>query len=256
MTKKGLPEKVCVLDLEMETVSFQNPEESRLAFVGTQVYSLDNGRYRPCRPHFFFPEDLHELKAFLQSFGGVLIGHNILQFDYAVLRMYFPDELISMTVVDKMVDTLYFLYIRNEGAFEGSLQGLSLDDLAKANFGYGKTIHSKTIPLLWRSGQKEKVFRHNEEDLKLTFKLWWHLIKVCKVLTGVGRSIELTDEDVARLTGERPLTRTRMVMVKNGPPLGIPYPASWFELEKDSVEPYVRMGAPVELTEEEEDAWP
>lgn len=144
--KGGLPEKVCILDLETETISFQAPEECRLAFVGTQVYSLDNDRYHPSRPRLFFPEDLHELEVFLRNFDGIIIGHNILQFDYDVLHMHFPGKLIPAEIVEKTVDTLYFLYARNAGGLEGS--SLSLDDLAKANFGYGKTIYEETIPYL------------------------------------------------------------------------------------------------------------
>lgn len=128
------------------------------------------------------------------------------------------------------------------------------------------------------------------------------LIEERRVITGDGRIIELTEEDVARLTGEKSLAKRQLALVKSGPPVPcppkfedfedpytgaenpywyrwhlaeydteediivfrdwltgetydwFPFPADEFEIEKNSIEPYVRVRPPIEL--KEEDAWP
>jgi hypothetical protein len=126
----GLPKRICILDIETEETKFKSPEKSKLAFVGIKVFTLHNGRYYPHKHEYYLPKQIslcfntenanvsvhkHKcyppnqisvLERFLKEFSGIIIGHNILQFDYRVLR-----SLISLEgVVEKTVDTLAFLY--------------------------------------------------------------------------------------------------------------------------------------------------
>ncbi len=211
------PAKICVLDLETEETKFKNPEESKLALVGVQVLTFHDGRYHSCKYRCFLPHQIEELERFLRSFPGIIIGHNILGFDYRVLR-----PLISLDgVVEKTVDTLAFLYRKNGNQFGG----LSLGNLSKVNFGKGKTLDGKSVSQLWREGKRKKVIDYNKNDCILTKKLWWHLLKKQTVRVKYSVPVKLSydldaierqwlpiDEflrvsrhDISALIGKRPL---------------------------------------------------
>ena len=164
----SLPEKICILDLETEKTSFKRPEKSKLAFVGTLVYTLHNGRYYPGKHIFFLPNQIRELEIFLKNFPGLIIGHNILQFDYRVLR-----PLLCLDgVVEKTVDTLAFLHRKKGGKFGG----ISLGDLSKVNLHKTKTISGKSISEFWRQGKQQEVIDYNKNDCLLTKAIWWQLV--------------------------------------------------------------------------------
>jgi hypothetical protein len=115
------------------------------------------------------PDELKDLAKFLNDFDGIIIGHNILGYDYLVLEQF-----ISLKrVINKSVDTLAFLYHKN-GSRMG---GLALDAVCQTNFRHGKTLKGKAIPLLWKQGEHAAVIRYNENDCKLTMRLWWHLVQ-------------------------------------------------------------------------------
>lgn len=87
-----LPGKVCVLDLETSKLVRCEPEKTALAFVGTLIYELRDGSYHP-GPHWcFLPDELDELEVLLKSFAGVVLGHNIINFDYEVLKPHISLE--------------------------------------------------------------------------------------------------------------------------------------------------------------------
>ncbi len=238
------PEKVLVLDLETSKLVRGEPQATPLAFVGTMTYELRDARYRPGPHRCFLPDELAKLEELLRAFGGVVLGHNILNFDYEVL-----EPRISLEGVrEKTVDTLGFLYEKRSteppefGGAEGSLEGLSLDNLARRNLGRGKAISGKSIPMMWRQGRRDEVIAHNKEDLILTFSLWLHMVEGHTVVLGdrgdfgpygggtVGDRtyepwrIEIFPEDLPRLTGRAPLYNTRVVRISGGPPLEEPPP--------------------------------
>ena len=209
-----LPQKVCILDLETVRTSFKTPEKSVLAFVGVRIYTLHGDRYYPRKHRCFFPYQTKELETFLKDFQGIVIGHNVLNFDYRVLR-----PLISLDgVIEKTVDTLAFLYSKNRKEFSG----LSLDDLGRVNLRKGKTLKGKFVSELWARGRHKQVIAYNNNDCILTKGLWWHLIRKRYVLikrmrwqdefelwyredryTSVLRDISLPE--IPKLTGKEPM---------------------------------------------------
>ncbi len=244
-----LPKKVCVLDLETSKL-VRRPAKPPLAFVGTLIYDLSGRRYHPGVHRCFFPDELGELEKLLRSFKGIVLGHNILRFDYdEVLRSQISLE----GVVEKTVDTLTFLHEKRSteplelGGTDNSLQGLSLDNLAQRNLGRSKTISGRSIPKMWREGRREEVITYNKEDLALTFSLWWWMVTGCTVVLGkrvdfnpygggtVGDRVyeswrvEIFPEDRPRLTGAKPLFNTREVLIIDGPELDEPPPDAWEE---------------------------
>ena len=105
-TSQGYPGKVCILDLETSKLVKGEPEATPLAFVGTMVYELHDGRYRPGPHRCFLTDELGRLEELLRDFEGMVLGHNILNFDYEVLKPHISLE----GVPEKTVDTLGFLY--------------------------------------------------------------------------------------------------------------------------------------------------
>jgi len=194
------------LDLETELTKFKTPEKSKLAFAGIKVYTLHNKRYYPCKHKYYLPNQIAELEKFLKNFPGIIVGHNILQFDYRVLR-----PLISLKdVIKKTIDTLAFLHGKNSNDF----LGLSLDNLSKENLGKGKTLKGKSISELWRKGKHKKVIEYNENDCILTYKLWWHLLNKKYLCLSYYNQFELrhifkkrikvTKNNLLYLVGKRP----------------------------------------------------
>lgn len=253
MVQTGLPHKLCVLDLETEKLVTGEPGKMPLAFVGIMVYTLRAGRYRAGPHRCYFPEDLGELEAFLEDFEGVVLGHNILYFDYDEVLKYH----ISLEgLVERTVDTLAFLHEKRVTRYDPScwpdvfldlglepweaLRGLSLDNLSQRNLGRAKAISGRSIPKLWRQGRREEVIAYNKVDLALTFSLWWWMIKGRTVHVGESKEavfgtvkdpgqIEISEEDQPRLTGEKPLFNSSWVIVTDGPELDPPPPDAFEE---------------------------
>jgi hypothetical protein len=247
MASYYLPKRVCVVDLETSKL-IRRSETPPLAFVGTMIYDLRCGSYHPGPHRCFFPDDLGELEQLLKDFEGIVLGHNILRFDYdAVLRSH-----ISLDrAVEKTVDTLAFLYEKRSteppfsGGTSSSLEGLSLDYLAQKNLGRSKAISGRSIPKLWREGHREEVIAYNKEDLALTFSLWWWMVEGRTVFIREQEKhdpqiidgdriyrpgeVEIFKEDRPRLTGEKPLFNTRIVQIFGGPALEEPPPEASME---------------------------
>lgn len=234
------------MDLETSKLVRGEPKNTPLAFVGTVIYDLRDGRYHPGRHRCFFPDELRELEDLLKDFRGIVLGHNILNFDYEVLK----PRISLRGVPEKTVDTLAFLYEKRAtepmfaGGTEESLEGLSLDNLAQRNLGRGKKegMSGRSVPKLWREGRRDEVIAYNKEDLILTFSLWRHMVEGRTVVVrepGENERyrraiegdrvfepwrVEIFPEDLPRLTGQAPLYNTRVVMIVDGPPLEEPPP--------------------------------
>jgi hypothetical protein len=223
-----LPASACVLDIETEEVDFFFPEEAEVAIVGTITYELKEGHYRAGPYRCFRTEDLPALQQMLDAFPGLIIGHNILGFDYRALRTRLNLE----PFIQKTVDTLLLLFESLGGNIESPegdkriLRGLDLDTLGKLNIGEGKTLKGKSIGQLWRQGREEEVVAYNNADCRITHRLWEHLVTEETVTVGSGRSSRrhpLTEGDLRILRGLEPrftfatwmekLGRDRFIMV-------------------------------------------
>lgn len=129
-----------MLDIETEKAMRGEVSDTPLPFAGVKVYSLDGGRYHASEHRVFLPEDMQTLQSLLCGVEGIVLGHNILRFDYAALGSYISLEGIE----DKTVDTFLFLYERvsagrpESGMLEGWMPNLglvyfSLENLATLN---------------------------------------------------------------------------------------------------------------------------
>jgi len=201
-----LPDQICVLDIETAELIDKKADKElaklKIAVAGVKVYALHEGTYAPQFFKYYLTQQLTELGAFLGSFPGLVIGHNILEFDYKVLRHHMP----LAGIIEKTIDTLYFLCGKNGGV----IKGLSLDNLSLMNFDEGKALSGKSVPEMWRNGKCDEVIRYNEIDCELTQKLWWKMVNDRSVAVNCDEdgncdAITITNEDLPSLTGRKPL---------------------------------------------------
>jgi hypothetical protein len=183
-----LPKVVCALDLETSGPNAIKPDRADLAVVGLKVYTWNEQQqgYLPGPYEHYTPTDFPALQQRLDKFPGPIIGHNLFNFDFLVLRRHLNLE----RVIEKSADTLHLLYELGGGGEDGSLYGL--DKLAKENFGEGKTTKASTIPKLLKEGKLAEVLVYNERDCDLTFRLWWKMVSERHVSTG---EIRYDDDD-------------------------------------------------------------
>src|SRR5260221_7107550 len=204
-----LPKVVCALDLETSGPNAIKPDRADLAVVGLKVYTWDGQQkgYLPGSYEHYAPADFQMLQQRLDALPGPIIGHNIFNFDYLVLRRHLNLE----HIVEKSADTLHFLYEQDGGGEDGSLY--SLDKLAKENLGEGKIVKGSTIPQLLKDGKLAEVLAYNERDCDLTFCIWWKMVSERHVSAGEARDDEgelfeviydLEEKDISVLTCATP----------------------------------------------------
>lgn len=173
-----LPTRVCVLDVETRKTSFKRPESSDIAIVGVMIFQLSGDGYISKGYRSYSSENLQALSRFVKDFDGIIIGHNIFEFDYRVLRQ----RIDLQGVIEKTVDTLAFLWLK-KGRQSG---GLSLRNLSDLNLRGSKGDLSHRVGTIWDNGQRNVVIRYNRNDCRLTMNLWLHLL--------LKRHIHLTHE--------------------------------------------------------------
>jgi len=105
-------------------------------------------------------------KALLETLNkfDVVVGHNVIGFDYLVLAPFDERNLLNQ-ISRKTVDT--FLKIK-----EKTGQFAALNDLGKLNLGLKKTEDSKQIPKMWAAGDKQRVRDYCHNDVKLVKQLY------------------------------------------------------------------------------------
>ncbi len=110
-------------------------------------------------PVFFEEGDVHGL---LDELSGLdlIVGHNLLRFDYPVLAPY-VDYDVTRRLAPKTTDTLLDIY--NKTGIR-----VSLNNLARNNIGFFKSGAAKDMPALWRAGHKDLVKKYCANDVELT----------------------------------------------------------------------------------------
>jgi len=109
----------------------------------------------------YWENDAAALVAELKSADRV-IGFNILNFDYEVLRPYAPKENFrSFRSTDMLQDIYRVLGFR-----------LSLDSIAKATLGTTKTADGLQSVLWYRNGELDKVAEYCKADVDITRRVY------------------------------------------------------------------------------------
>jgi DNA polymerase III epsilon subunit-like protein len=202
LSAEDLPLKILSFDIETSHTSFRHPEKSTLAIAGALEFNLIKSKltYRKGKYRYFLENQMQELSDFLNQFDGIIIGHNLLGFDYRVLEQHIDLK----TVIPKTIDTLALVY--NKHSHQRG--GISLNNLAQENFGKEKTIKGENISAMWNAGQHKEIIEYNENDCVLTKNLWWFMVKNGKIKTSPryfgGEPIFFNDKDYPVLLGKMP----------------------------------------------------
>jgi len=132
----------------------ENCEKLKVSMAGLAINS---------EPVEIFKED--EIKDLLQVLDklGLIVGYNLLEFDYFVLTHYHKKayEKYSPKTLDIMFEIEKEIKRR-----------ISLDALAQVNLGIKKKLDGYEMPRLWRSGNYAAVIEHCRKDVEITRKLY------------------------------------------------------------------------------------
>ncbi|MGD1991692.1 MAG: ribonuclease H-like domain-containing protein [Anaerolineae bacterium] len=104
--------------------------------------------------------DVDRLIADLQA-ADLVVGYNVIRFDYEVLRAYTTDLLRDLPTVDMLVDLHRELGWRPR-----------LDDVAAATLGQRKSADGLAAVRWFRAGQIEKVIDYCRRDVEVTWNVY------------------------------------------------------------------------------------
>ncbi len=153
-----MPHRQAVLDLEtqkiFDEIGSRNPGELGVSVVG--VYFYENDEY------ICYEESLiGELERRLSNTSRI-IGFNIRRFDFPALQPYLKHiDLAQMEIVDIMDDLEKLLGHR-----------VSLQSVASATLGVGKSGSGLDAVHYYRSGEMEKLKKYCLDDVRLTKEVY------------------------------------------------------------------------------------
>ena len=93
--------------------------------------------------------------------ADLVVGYNVLRFDYEVLRAYTDDPLSDLPTVDMLQDVYRTLGWR-----------LKLDNVASATLGESKSADGVQAVHWFRDGQLEKVIEYCRRDVEVTWRVY------------------------------------------------------------------------------------
>ena len=160
--------KKIVLDLEtqklFEEVGGRGKNHLlKISVVGIYDYSTD--RYQIFREH-----EIPKLSSILQT-ADQIIGYNIKDFDFEVLRPYLNFNVDDLPYCDLLVEINKVLGHR-----------IKLDDVAHATLGSGKTGAGKEAVIYFRQGRWDLLEKYCLDDVKITKQIYDYVIKNKKLL--------------------------------------------------------------------------
>jgi DEAD/DEAH box helicase domain-containing protein len=119
------------------------------------TYSTDSGDFQP-----YEEETVTDLIAELKA-ADLVVGFNVLRFDYEVLRAYTDDPLDDIETVD-MLD-----HIHKRLGFR-----VSLDNLAGATLGAAKSADGLQAVRWYRQGRIQEILDYCQQDVEVTRQLY------------------------------------------------------------------------------------
>ena len=108
----------------------------------------------------YLEKDVDQLIATLRS-ADLVVGYNVLRFDYEVLRGYTADPLKDLPTVDMLRDLYQALGWRPK-----------LDDVAAATLGESKSADGLQAVRWFRQGELDKVIAYCRRDVEVTWQVY------------------------------------------------------------------------------------
>jgi DEAD/DEAH box helicase domain-containing protein len=151
-------QNVIVFDVETqysadEVGGWDKIRDMRLAVAVT--YSPAQDAYRQ-----YTEQEASQLIADLRD-AGLVVGYNVLRFDYEVLRAYTNDPLTDLPTVDMLKDLRHALGWRPK-----------LDNVAAATLGTGKSANGLQAVRWFRQGMLDKVIEYCRRDVEVTWGVY------------------------------------------------------------------------------------
>ncbi len=128
---------------------------NRLGLAAAVTYDSSTGEYRS-----YTENEVEELVEELAG-ADLVVGFNVKSFDYEVLRAYTDYPLHTIPTADMLQDVYEELGFR-----------LSLDSLAQATLGIGKSANGLQAVRWFRQGELDKVIEYCGRDVEVTRKLY------------------------------------------------------------------------------------
>ena len=149
---------VVVFDLETQNSfddvgGYRNTRALKMS-VGVTWNSADQAFHR------YAEQDVPALVQELKS-AALVVGFNVLNFDYEVLAAYTGEPLRNLATVD-MLDHIY----RKLGF------RVKLDDLVRASLNVQKSGDGLDAIRWWRAGQLDQLFDYCQQDVEVTRRLY------------------------------------------------------------------------------------
>lgn len=150
--------KVVVFDVETQR-SFDEvggrTQFHKLGVSAAVAYRYDLDQFLECTE-----ETIGELLNLLLE-ADLVVGYNILGFDYEVLRAYTDRDLRRLPTVDLMRDLEARLGFRPK-----------LDSVVQPTLGVGKTADGLQALEWWRRGEVDKIMAYCRDDVRVTRDLY------------------------------------------------------------------------------------
>ncbi len=158
--KKTSSKKYAVLDVETqrsaeEVGGWHKANKMRVSVA--VLYDVERDEF------LTFRED--EVPAMLKSLEefDVVVGFNILRFDYSVLSMYADRDLLELPTLDMLTEIKKVLGYR-----------VSLDNLAQATLGVSKSADGLQALRWWKEGKVDEIAAYCQQDVAVTRDLYLH----------------------------------------------------------------------------------
>lgn len=151
--------KILYLDAETKKWSdeveggFDNVPAFGLSILCT--YDTESGKYRTWMEH-----NIKELESILLA-QDLIIGFNIMRFDYPLIQQFFDTVLEELPTFDMMLEVMELIGKR-----------LSLDNLAKTTLGTQKQGNGKLAVQWWKECELTQLENYCRTDVKVTKELF------------------------------------------------------------------------------------
>jgi len=149
---------IIVFDVETQRTADEVGGWSNIRGMGLAVavtYHVAEGVYRD-----YVEEQVTDLIAALRE-ADLVVGYNVLRFDYEVLRAYTDDSLNDLPTVDMLRDLYQTLGWRPK-----------LDGLAAATLGEGKSADGLQAVRWFREGKLDQVIAYCRKDVEVTWRIY------------------------------------------------------------------------------------
>ena len=136
-----------------EVGGWNNIRGMRLAVAVTYDVGADTYQH-------YTESEVDQLIATLQG-AELVVGYNVLRFDYEVLNAYAEEPLTDLPTVDMLQDLYHTLGWRPK-----------LDDVAAATLGEGKSADGLQAVYWFREGEVQKVIDYCRRDVEVTWRVY------------------------------------------------------------------------------------